>query len=654
MFVQGEIVEENSDGTVTFRTNDGLELRLPIDKFVDHIDSDLCELNYVTANTVKLSLLSRQEEGRTVTLAGPNSIVVLRPHACDGIFSDFISDSKTSSTLFEEKHLIIASGLLGQLEESLDPLSRAVRLLAGPGGLYISTPSGGEKFNQHTFTLGALSGAPGAGLIQNLVDILGESDLTSAEISSVVQAIEGLGSERYETMGTMLRVDEVEDLRIFFYYSSHLENGRLVHTPRSSDLRSRAVKAFCEYMFAGLVDWLDSRRKINSNHRMHVLELPLTSDHFSSYSELARVYLYDSLFGGGVAGMLERPVTGLFDLLEGAATYMNDAETFLKKLIACNPGIVRRGEFGFLLPNGLELRADDLLLALEVARVTSAWSSTNSLVDWILKRPLEKYNCLSLAKNKRDRFAISGWRSADSLLLRLKGQAQHLKGLMMKAHGVKKIHVLDTPELDGIEDVVACVLEGKQHPYSLSLSEAEYWVRYASLGVRMEPGLEKNGKLMFTLDQERAMNLTLVNVRTAGMMVVKSVWKRLGCQEALVRKSQAVRRIQRWFRRLRGEVNHSYGLKRNQKLWRELLETKRNRKLELQQLEDENNKLRERLREKECIISELSKCSARTVEEAEQGIADPLEVAEKTIRKLEIRIAYLEKKIGELSPARGC
>jgi hypothetical protein len=60
------------------------------------------------------------------------------------------------------------------------------------------------------------------------------------------------------------------------------------------------------------------------------------------------------------------------------------------------------------------------------------------------------------------------------------------------------------------------------------------------------------------------------------------------------------------------------------------------------------------LREKECIISELSKCSARTVEEAEQGIADPLEVAEKTIRKLEIRIVYLEKKIGELSPARGC
>lgn len=323
-------------------------------------------------------------------------------------------------------------------------------------------------------------------------------------------------------------------------------------------------------------------------------------------------------------------------------------------MIACNPGIVRRGEFGFLLPNGLELRADDLLLALEVARVTSAWSSTNSLVDWILKRPLEKYNCLSLAKNKRDRFAISGWRSADSLLLRLKGQAQHLKGLMMKAHGVKKIHVLDTPELDGIEDVVACVIEGKQHPYSLSLSEAEYWVRYASLGVRMEPGLEKNGKLMFTLDQERAMNLTLVNVRIAGMMVVESVWKRLGCQEALVRKSQAVRRIQRWFRRLRGEVNHSYGLKRNQKLWRELLETKRNRKLELQQLEDENNKLRERLREKECIISELSKCSARTFEEAEQGIADPLEVAEKTIRKLEIRIAYLEKRIGELSPSRGC
>ena len=144
------------------------------------------------------------------------------------------------------------------------------------------------------------------------------------------------------------------------------------------------------------------------------------------------------------------------------------------------------------------------------------------------------------------------------------------------------------------------------------------------------------------------MNKTLLSVRSAAMVVIKSAWSTWKAKRRLWIHGQAVRRIQRWFRKLRGEVDgKEFGLRRNQKLWRELLEVRRMRTLEVKQLEDENRRLLNIIKEKDFMIDQLCRCNAGSVRDAEEGIGDP----DLIIQKLELRIKILES--GRLSPSRG-
>ncbi len=616
------------DGTVTLMTQDGIELCVPVERFVDEIENDICELDYLSQRTIELSLANRFQNKRFATRLGPHSLLLTDCEVSDPLVEDLLESSLLQYKLFGESDLILLHGIRAHE----DPLAKAIASL-GKGCLISRTRMGFPRFS---FT--------GTGSFPNLdiPELLSEGGLENFEISAFVQIMEGLNQGSYESIGQWLQIDEVEDIRRFFEYSSENQGGRLVHAPRTEEGKHTAIKAFKMYMKAGLVDWLSQKRsKQEDPAQIPVVEIPRDSVDEWSWSRLENLYLKDCLLGGSMSAMFEKPLMGLFDLLE--ASNPNQSEIFLSKLCACNPGVfeqVGEGTMVLLRPySNAVLDAQELLLSIEIARRAAVWScSRNRVVEWILRRQVER-SPISIHKrwtSKSQEKSIVG-------ALRLQG----IKFREIHASSKRIRNIYNFENLEKISDphILEIAKTGKRIPFSLSLTETEYNVRYASLGVRMEPWSTgpPAGVLHFTPDQERSMNTALLSIRKAASVVLTSTIARWREQKQLHAKSFSLIRIQRWIRKIFG--NGAPPLR--SRMWNEILALRRREKETVDQLQAEIRRLTLIIHEKDFVIHRLSEVRARDVWDAEEGFSDPVESVRIELAKERIRSEYLQRRLDE-------
>ena len=497
MFVPGEILAE-SNGFVTLRMNDGLEVTVPSDCVVNTVETDLTEIENVCNSSILLALKSRLSKGLRVTRAGPNGIVVVNDGHCWSArdreaMADFSRESLLASQLFSEKHIHLSD--------------------KGDGMCIRPTCERDEPI-----------------------------DMDHQEICSLKEI--------------NFWAKSIDEIRHFIQFRCVLEAKRLVHYPRSDLDRAKAEAVFSLFIKETMQ--------------------PIISSGSSSLKRLYDAYLSDCLLSSdkGLFSMMEKPLTGLWDLLEGAVVNLSTPDVFVAKLCACNKSLVRpgrsSGSFSVVPFSGPEFDAIEILMYIELSQL--AWPCPNAAIATLLRK-----RCWVPSTNgsSHKRTGLTHQPMRIGLLANLREQAKRLREMVRSATRIRTVFEISTTDWNISDRLIDQVNAGKANPWSLQLTEGQFYIRYLALGIRVEPAWTQNNFLRFLPEQERLMNETLSSIRSAGMLVIKSVCSSWLLKAQLVRMKHATIKIQKWFRRLFCRVVNGFGLRRNERLWREVLSLRR-------------------------------------------------------------------------------
>ena len=610
MWINGRVLGE-TDSMVKMVTDDGLEIEVPADAFVEDVQLDLAEMERVTQRSVANTVRLRHNRGEEESLVGSSAVVVMGSPTQAPMIRAMVGDSVSSAELFGCSTVLVVDGavdldpVMGSIDSNTQRFNDACAVMRSIAGgrdtsvrghcVYSHIRDG--KFNidflGHERTrilsqpINPMESLSEAAMVR-LGFTLTEIEQVSAILAAIHQDLLAEGPDELVARDRSVLGVDPDNLRILFGYRSLVEEDRVMHVPLSLAEETNCRNSLVVELHARLVRWIVDRisgERTAGPSPITVVHLMTPwrgeSGEKSGFEEFVSNYLCERIAESGrsltnthltlyrgekTPAHTEPPRSnvytakpmGLLPLLTSCRD--ETATRFVAKLTACHHGssvVKRSGPATFVIHHSF-MGSVDYSAASFVERSSLSCTRDISmcmaeselpLVRQLFNDPIEEPPGV---RNRRNRFSTSGGRFENEgtkpWYASHVSDADKMVAYLTKADRVKWIFHLAPDCVAAPVGIVELVKHVQEcNGRDSRMTESEFSKRYALVD-RVEPECVANGFVWTSLDEERRTNKYLSNLRTTARRIVQRVTQRFAAQRPLCAKRRAAIRIQRWIR----------------------------------------------------------------------------------------------------------